>query len=340
MLKGIKDNSPYKNHVHQVVFLVLISYFVFYEAYAIEPGSSQIGHPYFWKVEKDGKTSHLLGVVHESILIDELPCSQKIQHSLKNSDLVFVELDHRTERSRTAIETQEQSMLSKDGREFQALSRKSQEFLRNRGVSEQWNLHGYSVLLSNLCKYGVSRIDGLKLDEQITDVAYSKGTLVQELNNFHEIYDPVRREQKKKADFYNGLSGTESVFTEEINNLNDRINGFFRECPPKWLVDATEDYKSGRGIVDIAQASVMTFDSYSYLKLMERNIQWVNRFEEVYQSHERVFLAGGLTHFIFNPFNSLVKNSAERETVVLNPFNVIDFLRIRGYTVERVVCKR
>ena len=340
MLKRIEDNSSYKNHVHQMIFLVLISYFIFYETHAIEMGNSQIRHPYFWKVEKDGKTSHLLGIVHEPISIDELSCSQEIQHSLENNDLVFVELNYRTERSKRVIDTQEQWMLSKDGREFQALSKKSQEFLKSKGVSEQWNLYSYSVLLSNLCKYGVSRIDGLKLDEQITDIAYSNKITVQELDSFHEKYNRIVGEQKKTADFYNGLSDTESVFKVEINVLNNRINRFFRECPPKWLVDVTEDYKSGRGIVDIVQANVAPLDSYSYLKIMERNIQWVNRFEEAHQSHERIFLAGGLVHFIFNPFNSLVKDSTGLAIVVVNPFNVIDFLRIKGYTVKRVVCER
>ena len=245
MLKGIKNNSSCKNHVHKVIFLVLIVCFVFYEAYAIESGDSQIRHSYFWEVEKDGKASHLLGTVHVPIPIDELLCSQEIQHRLENSDLVFVELDYRTERSRKAIETQEQWMLSKDGREFQALSKKSQEFLKSRGVGEQWNLYGYRTLLSNLCEYGVSRIDGFRLDEQITDVAYSNGISVQALDNFHEKYDPARARQKKIADFYNGLSDTESVFTVEINILNGKIDRFPRECPPKRLVDAMEDYKSG-----------------------------------------------------------------------------------------------
>ena len=97
----------------------------------------------------------------------------------------------------------------------------------------------------------------------------------------------------------------------------------------------------GKGVVDIAQASVAALDNDLYFNVMERNIQWVDRFKEVHQSHERVFLAGGLAHFVFNPFDDLMKDSTGSDIIVVSdPFNVIDFLKIRGYTVKRVVCKK
>ena len=321
-------------------FLFLIACFVFYEVHVIEPVNAQIKHPYFWKVEKDGKTSHLLGVVHEPIPINELLCPQEIKHRLKSSDLVFVELDHRTEKSRKAIDTQEQLMLSTDGREFRSLSRKSQEFLRSRGVGEQWNFYGYKALLSNLCKYGVSRVDGLKLDEQVTDLAYSSGISVYELDDFHKKYDGVKEEQKKKSDFYNGLLETESVFKVEINVLNNRIDRFLKECSSEWLVDTTKDYNSGKRTLDLVQASMTALDIHLYLNLMERNIQWVNRFEEARQNHERIFLAGGLAHFVFNPFDNPMGAGDVEIIMTSDPFNVVELLRVKGYTVERVTCEK
>ncbi|MDE0119066.1 MAG: TraB/GumN family protein [Bdellovibrionales bacterium] len=325
--------------LYKVFFLVLIVCFVFYEVYAIEP-SSQIRHPYFWKVEKDGKTSHLLGVVHEPIPIDELRCSREIQHRLEDSDLVFVELDYRTEQSKELINIQEQQMLSTDGREFQALNKKSQEFLRER-IGDQWNFYGYGLLLSNLCKYGVSRIDGLKLDEQITDAAYSKGIPLRELDDFHAKYTGFKEKLKKEGEFYNSLSNTESIFTVEVNILNNRIDRFPKECPPQWLIDAKENYKYGnyRSIADIAQANVT--DLSLLFNLMKRNSEWVNHFEVAHQNHERVFLAGGLAHFVFNPFDNLVKDSTGLSIITISePFSVVDLLRVRGYIVERMFCEK
>ena len=142
----------------KMIFLLLV--FVFYGAYATaEEGlptqQTPINHPYFWKVKKDGKTSHFLGTKHDPIFmetkgemtslsipishkhkrtsVNELLCSDEIQHHVENSDLLFVEIDSFTEKSREAVAIQEQWMLSKDGREFQALSARSQDFLKSRG---------------------------------------------------------------------------------------------------------------------------------------------------------------------------------------------------------------
>ncbi len=52
-----------------------------------------------------------------------------------------------------------------------------------------------------------------------------------------------------------------------------------------------------------------------------RNIQWVDRFEEAHQNYDRIFLIGGLAHFV-------------------NPASVVDWLKRKAYTVEPVICKQ
>ena len=213
------------NVFSKAIFLVFLL-FVVYGSQA-----EQIEHPYFWKAEKDGKTSYFLGTIHEPILkrqmvpvsaslsfillnsprhkpfyMDSLLCSEEIQNHLEDSDLVFVEIDSFSARSREAIATQAQWMLSEDGKEFQALSEGSQEFLLDRGISPQLNLYGYTVVLDNLCNSGFKSVDGLRLDEQITRVAHSKGIPVQELDDFDERYEHFMRKRKQTADEYKQLS--------------------------------------------------------------------------------------------------------------------------------------
>ena len=47
--------------------------------------------PYFWSIEINGKTVHLLGSIHHGIVIEDLSNSNKIIDSLLGSDLVFLE---------------------------------------------------------------------------------------------------------------------------------------------------------------------------------------------------------------------------------------------------------
>ena len=311
----------------KVGFLLFITC-VFCKVYAAteedsQTDTTQINKPYFWRVEKDSKVSHFLGTIHFIISIDELPCSQEIQRHLENSDLVFVEHNHLLERNKKSAAAGKQLMLSKDGREFQALSKDSQEFLRNKGVSEQLNLYGYSKVLHHLCLHDVADVNGLILDNQITYAADSIGIPVQELDD--SIVDRFLKTQREKADAFNRLSGFK--FQLEVGFLNGDIKMFSYNCPFSWYMDRLEHYKSGNRIEDIKNiekylGSLTVEKRNEYiLGWQTRNTQWLKRFEEAHQTHERIFLAGGLAHLI-------------------GPVNLMDMLKEKGYTIEPVTCKK
>lgn len=48
--------------------------------------------PFAYSAEKDGKIIHLLGTMHFSVSIEELPCSNEILDLLNTSDLIFAEV--------------------------------------------------------------------------------------------------------------------------------------------------------------------------------------------------------------------------------------------------------
>ena len=318
----------YKGFICKIIVLTLII-FTICESGAAAKEESQIKRPFFWEVEKNSKTSHLLGTIHAIVAIDELLCSQDIQHSLENSDLVFVEYDYLLERNKKFVVAGKKLMLSKDGREFQALSGESQEFLRSKGVSEQLNLYGYSKVLHNLCMHGVADVNGLILDNRIAYTAYSKGTSVQELDDF--IGDHILEIEKKKADAFNRLSGFK--FQLEVGFLNGDIKMFSHNCPFPWYVDKLEHYKLGnknedngkylssQGIEQYLNSLTAEKRRDYILELQTRNTQWLDRFEKNRQTHDHIFLAGGLAHLI-------------------GPFNLIDMLKEKGYTVKPVTCKK
>ena len=311
----MKNNLFYK-----VMFLAFVA-FAAYGSNANEKEDTQIEHSYFWKVEKDGKTSYFLGPIHELVSIDELPCSREVQHRLENSDLVFVEIDHRSQRSREVIDIQNQWRLSEDGKAFWALGKKSQEFLRERGISEKLNLYGYTSVLNNLCNYGVDNIDGIRLDEKITNRAYSKGIPVQELDDFDEKIERVMEELENTVNTFNQLSSEE--FWKDIRLIDQRIKQFYQQCPPQELVDKIEVYKLGLSVFYLLEAvkilSVLDRDRW-FSELEKRNVRWLSRFEEAHKNYDRIFLSGGLAHFI-------------------DPVSLVGMLKEKGYTVELVTCE-
>lgn len=309
------------------VFLLLI--FIFYKVYAVQEeglsvqGQSRakaINNPYFWKVEKDGKISHFLGTVHSPISIRELSCSKTIQHHVRNSDLVFVENNYLSDKHREFVEAHNQLKVSRDGREFQALSKKSQEFLRSRGVSEQLNLYGYTGVLHSLCKYGVDNIVDLILTSQVTNIADSNNTPIQELNS-NKHYDRVLRKKRENANAYNRLSDVK--FSLEVAFLNGDINNFSQRCPPQWHVDMMEHYMSGKidEYIEIAWSHITPEQRRSNdLEMQERNLEWLDHFEEAQKSYGHIFLVGGVDHFI-------------------GPSSFINMLKDKGYVVELVTCE-
>ncbi len=315
----IKSKSYYR-----LVFL-LTTVCVFYNSYVtaeetLQTNPTQTSNPFFWKVEKEGKTSYFLGTAHVLISIDELLCSKDVQHHLENSDFVFVEHNYLLERSEKFDAAGKQLMLSKDGREFQALNEASQEFLRSKGISEQLNLYGYNKVLHNLCRHGVPDVNDLILDSQIAYEADSRGIPIQELDI--SVGEHLLETKKQKAEAFNQLSDFQ--FQLEIGYLNGDIKMFSYNCPFQWSVDQLANYKSGKITANDIEKHLSNLTAEKrneyILNLLERNTQWLVRFEKAHQTRDRVFLAGGLVHFI-------------------GPVNLIDMLRKKDYTVESVTCK-
>ncbi|MDE0119333.1 MAG: hypothetical protein OXM55_04910 [Bdellovibrionales bacterium] len=280
--------------------------FGFYIAQAIAAEKeARTESPYFWKVEKDGKTSYLLGTLHEPTFIkasgeiaslpalishkhkhysiDNFPCSNEIQYHLENSDLLFVENDSFTEKGKEVATIRKQRMLSKDGEDFQALSTRSQEFFKSAGIHDRWNLYGYVTIFYQLCDYGFADLDisfrtFATLDTQITRVAYFKGIPVQELDDFDMMYEPIKRKRERHADALNRNLISDERYKRYISRLDEKIESFYNECPTQQFVDRIETYISGKA-VEVAQKYLEGLKLQELLKISSRNLIWLDKFK-------------------------------------------------------------
>ena len=50
--------------------------------------------PYFWKIEKDGKSSYILGTLHEGVRFDDLPYHEDIKSILRSIDFLLTEIPY------------------------------------------------------------------------------------------------------------------------------------------------------------------------------------------------------------------------------------------------------
>ena len=261
--------------------------------------------PYFWKAEKDGKTSWLLGTYHNGISLNELLCSDAILVKLKNSDLVLTELGK-------PLDEQKQSQWNKDlyyspeGRDFKQLSSESQRFLEQRGVNKQLSYNALSSVLSNLCMEDVigevkARIS---MDEQVESIAIQSGIPLQALDNL-ELRKPIKNLITKE-------------YIEEMISTLPLCSEFMRAYIASYKKGIPLPYEA-KGLARWVKNRYSTTEN-NELILKNRNEKWFNQYKSAHKNYNHIFIAAGANHFT-------------------EAFNLVDMLRRDDFDVERRSCK-
>ena len=263
--------------------------------------------PYFWKVEKDGKTSHFLGTLHNGIPLTELLCSDTIITQLKNSDLVLTELGEGIVDPQQRKVWKETLHLSPNNEDFNQLSPESQRFLERNGISKELSYNAMTFALSKLCMRAAVGEEAaqISMDDQVEATAIDLNIPLQALDTL-ELRRPVK----------------EHTLTKEY--IEQRIETF-PWCPAsiQYLIFY---YKRGqsrpyevRGLDRWLQNRYSRDENDKWL-LKNRNEKWVDQFKEAHKSYDRIFVAAGNLHFT-------------------GAFNLVDILRRDGFKIERVSCR-
>lgn len=262
--------------------------------------------PYFWKVEKDEKTSYFLGTVHYGVSLDELLCSDTILSKLKNSDLVLTELGRLSSDKQEQKQWSEALHYSSNGRDFKQLSPKSQKFLEQNEINKNLSFYALSHVLSYLCvkeAVGEEKVN-VKMDKEVVSIATLSNIPLQALDNL-ELRKPLR-----------------NVVTKE--SIEDRIKNFHL-CPDILQAFITH-YKTGTSAPYEAKGFAKWIENHysstenSKWSLKNRNEKWFTQFKTVHKNHDHIFIAAGRNHF-------------------MGAFNLIDMLRRDGFDIERVSCE-
>ena len=270
--------------------------------------------PYFWKVQKDGKTSYFLGTYHIANTLEDLQCSDKIKNHLENSNLLFVEVDLYSNKEQELYERineyRKKVILSEDGHDFKSLNEESQIFFRSRQTQENLTYTGYIYVVDALCRNQVKVRSGagaISLDSQLKAISQANNIPIAYLdegednNKIFEVIVNARYVLDADSEFVNkAVSDFESCISKSIERFTSYRKG-------------TLNIGITRGEKDHANAKM------DKVLLKDRNERWLTKFKEAHKSgnYNQIFLAGGLAHFIAD-------------------FNVLDMLEKEGFSISRM----
>lgn len=264
--------------------------------------------PYFWKVQKDGKTSYFLGTYHIANTLENLQCSDKIKSHLENSDLLFVESDiHSAEQqdlNERLKEYREKAMLSEGGHEFKSLNEESQIFFRSRSIQEDLSYTGYTNVVYNLCRNQVKVRSGagaISLDSQLKAISQA--------NNIPVAYLDEGEDTDKISEVLIDILYVSDADSESVN----KAVADFEFCISR-SIESFTSYRKG-----VLNKNTPWNDEQKKVLLKDRNEKWVIKFKEAHGSgnYNQIFLAGGTAHFI-------------------SDFNVLDMLEKEGFSISRM----
>ena len=272
----------------------------------ISCGGSKLFGPFFWKVQKEGKTSYFLGTFHVANTLEHLQCSDKIKSHLENSNLLLTEFDPEESQqfAQQKYAEEQQKKISKDGHEFQSLSKKSQMFLRSRAKPENLTYSAYVKDVRLLCiKQAIfkSGAGAISLDAQLRAISLENNIPVKFLDEGVDF---------NKLDKY-----TKSNAKIDAESINTTISHF--EACVSGILAFIHSYR--KGTITSEELNKVITDEQKKISLKDRNEKWVVQFKEAYKSNQykQIFLAGGTAHFI-----------AE--------FNVLDMLKQEGFSISRM----
>ena len=298
--------------------------------------------PFFWTVEREDQTLHILGTVHIGVGLEDLPCSQVISESLEQSELLWTEANVQKQR-REIHDAAVQLLEDPSGQSFQSLDEKSQDFFKTKLQPEafeavkQMSYFGLVIQMNFLCiadhrrflsrkiALHARKIKGLKrLDIQIQQTAPSN----------------VPQDYLDESSYFGHLirSRAEQISKKQVEKA---VENYYRNCSRRrlaqgieWQFDAISEairqYESGldvdflnideetlrrRGLSEDRVRSYLDYFKHNILR--RRNEMWLDKVLSSQENNTSVFIAAGFSHF-------------------QGPFNMLDMLQAEGFSIKRL----
>ncbi len=282
---------------------------------------STVKKPFFWKLEKDGKTSYALGTIHAGVDIREFP--DYVTDKIETSHLILLETDLGYYKSTLRpLETQAKTAKIFDyakqlkenikkkksikplftDKEWTVIVERAQELKVNTETLEYYPLPALAPLVLREYKTYVNHKQHDVARARPLDASIERRAMDANVPIFH--LDTIERMSPSCLD---------KLYTFAIkNNVSDTTYERIED-----LVKLSDAYKSGEEKLVLEMTSPMKEDLKKCL-LKERNEHWMSVIEKNHTAQSPVFIAGGILHFI------------DEDNILLS-------LQERGFKVSRVL---
>jgi uncharacterized protein YbaP (TraB family) len=262
--------------------------------------SSTLKHPFFWQIEKDGKTSYILGSQHQGIRYSEIP--DYVYEKLDSSSLVVTESSTREERN---VEPKTMEELRQYAKEHPfTFWQTGDKTLENQLSAATWKLlvkkyakANAGTVLNLLSPLGATGVIAPK-DKVLID----RWTYASWFNDWSiDRYVQSRASEKGKRQEYLDTEETEEWLRVCMNELAiQTIEGWANGKPvriPSREYYESDDYRSG----DDEQIRKMIGDipdlEYQCM-FTKRNNYWLAEIEKVHEQSSPVFFTFGVGHML------------------------------------------
>ena len=283
---------------------------------------STIKKPFYWKIEKDGKTSYVLGTLHRGIEMRELP--KQIHKDLEQTHSVVLEITTESEKDNTFTYI---NRLPKAKNLEKAIKQTLiKNYAENKSVkgfftAEQWERIESKVVSSIGAKrttvqyLTLQMIDAVLTDRKKATVPGYEYKLLttKPLDLAIEVKAIQMKKPLHRLDSLQIMKPScwDKMFVSSIlfyldNDKYDAIGNLVR------LVDV---YRSGDA-EDLVSENTELDRGLEKCLLEERNARWVPLIQKFHSTESPVFIAAGALHFV-------------------GEGNVLELLVKEGYTVQR-----
>ena len=313
--------------------------------------SSNAKNPFFWLVEKDGKSSYILGSIPVGLSLNEIPCSNEISEKIQNSQLLLIEAETQSDFDNLSEEDKKKLFIGSNTEKKEIMSRlslKTQEMIRKKKANltnklkklfrhryeniSQIKLNDFSpdsqtflinqgadpeesysslFYFLNTIAYYRAYYSLPSLDEQIKQIALSHSIQIQSLNDNTKLYENLKSDSLLNKPL---IYVRRNDIEKLINNL-DSLSNLFQEI----LLNKVHVYTQYNinFFNQIAARETENLDNQDLLK--QQNELWFKKFLTAHNEYESIFLSADLKHF-----------SGE--------YSLLDNLKKEGFSIKMVTC--
>jgi len=323
-----------KNFLYFLYFLFLFS--------ICSPCSAKLNGPFFWKAKKDGKTMHILGTMHVAVGLNDLQCSQNISNTLKQSSLLWLEVN--TTNTMKINQAMLPLRFDGSGQSFNNLNETSQNFLKSKfpltiNDIKHLNYFGLKTQIQQICM-AEHRDTVMRINQELTgNTQVHLDNQVQELAKLHNIeqnyldgenhlevivdWMQSNAEKVSKTVIEEIIESYKEQCTKEnIENLFSEAKNFHTYIVEQYLLGEEMDFEilepqllEKMGLTE--EAIKESVNNSSQMLFNNRNKKWLKTLLSAHTHIDNMFVAAGVGHF-------------------QGQYSILDMLQREGFFVQRM----